>query len=309
MFGYIKPYKPELKLKEITKYSNAYCALCDQLKKDYGFTSRFILNYDITFLLLCLDHLDSTDKEKRRIRCPYNPAKVKKVQLSTNALRYSAFINYWLVTEKLFDDYTDDRNCFKSFLRKFLVSTGRFKKSKHIYAEKVNTLTSLLHKVYQNERSIVDSFDFDNVTNAFGTFFAEMFFTDHAALDKEVLLKKLFFQVGKWIYIIDAYDDFEKDIKKSRFNLLLSLSEKDKMEKAEAFEKALSIHLQLKQKIDTLLKELADIFYDECLINILTLGLDNVFYKITEKKYKDCLGRLAENGNGDLESLGQENRQ
>lgn len=86
MFGYIKPYKPELKLKEITKYSNAYCALCDQLKRDYGFTSRFILNYDITFLLLCLNHLDNSDKEDQKIRCPYNPMKVKKTQLSTKAL-------------------------------------------------------------------------------------------------------------------------------------------------------------------------------------------------------------------------------
>jgi len=303
MFGYIKPYKPELKLKEITKYSNAYCALCDQLKRDYGFTSRFILNYDITFLLLCLNHLDNRDVENRKIRCPYNPMRVKKVELSTNALHYSAFINYWLVTEKLFDDYADDKNYFKSFLRKYLISKKCFKKSKYLYAGKVNTLASLLHRVYQSENHIVDSFDFDNVTNAFGEFFAEIFFVDNIAFEKENLLRKLFFQIGKWIYIIDAYDDFEKDIKKNRFNLLYSLSENDKMEKTEAFEKALSIHLQLKQKIDVLLKELADFFNDECLINILTFGLDNVFYKITEKKYKDHLGRLTKNGNDSLEPL------
>lgn len=309
MFGYIKPYKPELKLKDINRYSNAYCALCDQLKRAYGFTSRFILNYDITFLLLCLNHLDNGEKENRKIRCPYNPTRVKKVQLSTEAIHYSAFINYWLVTEKLLDDYTDDKNYFKSFLRKLLISKKRFKKSNHLYEEKVNTLTSLLHKVYRSEKNIVDSFDFDAVTNSFGEFFAEIFFIKDIVFDKENLLRKLFFQVGKWIYIIDAYDDFEKDIKKKRFNLLCSLSENGKMEKMEAFEKTLSIHLQLKQKIDILLKDLSGVFDDECLINILTFGLDNVFYKITEKKYKDYLGRLTENGNNILEPMDQENRQ
>lgn len=193
-------------------------------------------------------------------------------------------------------------------MRKLLISKKRFKKSKHLYAGKVNILASLLHKVYQSESNIINSFDFDNVTNSFGDFFAEIFFINNDVFDKENLLRKLFFQVGKWIYIIDAYDDFGKDMKKNRFNLLYSLSKNDIMEKAEAFEKTLFIHLQLKQKITKLLKDSEDVFCDECLINILTFGLDNVFYKITEKKYNDHLGRLTENGNSILEPLDQKNR-
>lgn len=303
MFGYIKPYRPELKLKEITKYSNAYCALCDQLKKDYGFASRFILNYDITFLLLCLNYFNDNDIEKRKIWCPYNPIKNKSVMLSSSALQYSAFINYWLVTEKMLDDYNDDKNYFKSVLRKILVSKKQFKNIKTNYEEQVNSLACLLHQVYQNETNIIDAFGFDKVTNAFGDFFAEIFMVANVSEDEKMLLKKLFFQIGKWIYIIDAYDDFEKDVKKKRFNLLYSLSANEKMEKEEAFEKSFSIHLQLRQKIDVLLKDLVGVFNDDCLVNILTFGFDNVFYKITEKKYKDYLGRLTENGNGILESM------
>ena len=71
MFGYIKPYNQELKLKEIQRYSGCYCALCDQLKRDYGFLSRFILNYDVTFLLICLDYFAAEEKDARKIRCPY----------------------------------------------------------------------------------------------------------------------------------------------------------------------------------------------------------------------------------------------
>lgn len=305
MFGYIKPYKPELKLKEITKYSNAYCALCDQLKRDYGFMGRFVLNYDVTFLLLCQNYFDSNDEEFRRIRCPYNPLRVKMANFSKEALRYSAFINYWLVTEKLIDDYTDDKNIFKPLLRKILVSKKGFKSKSYRYQENVNELTELLREVYRSEQSIKDSFDFDRVTNTFGEFFSRIFVVTNISDSEAALLKKLMFQVGKWIYIIDAYDDFEKDIKKKRFNLLCVLGENGDIGKDEVFEKALAIHLQLKQKITALLRNIQDVFKDECIINILTFGLDNVFYKITEKKYKDFVGRLSSNGNDLLERVGK----
>ena len=300
MFGYIRVYKPELKLKEISKYSSAYCALCDQLKRDYGPLSRFILNFDITFLLLCLDYFDDNEKENRKIRCPYNGLRVKKTTLSAEALCYSAFINYWLVTEKLYDDYTDDRNFFKSLLRKILISKKQFKKSMCKYNKEIENLSALLHKVYQKEVNIIDSFGFDEVTNAFGEFFAEIFDVISIGKEEKNTLKKLFFQVGKWIYIIDAYDDFEKDIKENRFNLLCSLSD-DKMDKAEVFEKTLSLHLQLKQKINLLLKQLKGTFDDNCLINILTFGLDDVFYKITKKRYKENVERLTKNGTSNVE--------
>lgn len=307
MFGYIKPYKPELKLKEIVKYSNAYCALCDQLKCDYGLISTFILSFDITFLLLCLDYFYDGEKECRKIRCPYNPMKSRKVQLSRETLRYSAFINYWLVTEKLYDDYTDDKNYFKGIFRKVLTSNRQFKKNKAIYESQVQTLESMLHQVYKSEINITNSIDFDKATNAFGKFFAEIFNVIQIDTEDKILLKKLFFQVGKWIYIIDAYDDFEKDVKKNQFNLLYALAENDTMEKKEVFEKVFSIHLQLKQKIDLLLKKTKEFYVDECVINVLNFGLDDIFYKITKKKYKEYLGELTGYGNGNMEQMDAKN--
>ena len=294
MFGYIKPYKPELKIKELSKYSNFYCALCDQLKRDYGFFSRFILNYDITFLLIWLNLIDADEKVYRKIRCPYNPLRVRSVELSESAIHYAAFINCWLVTEKLLDDYHDDKNPLKSVLRKHLISKKGFQKSIKRYEAKTGTLSSLLTDVYQAEASVADSFDFDRVTNLFGRFFAELFFPDHH-IDREDVFKKLFFQIGKWIYIIDAFDDYQTDKKKHRLNLLQSLLENDETDQEMVFEKALSIHYQLKQKIMNLLQDLDGDLGDACLNNVLTFGLDHVFYRITEKKYKACLGRLTQN--------------
>lgn len=75
------------------------------------------------------------------------------------------------------------------------------------------------------------------------------------------------------------------------------------MNKAEVFENALSLHYQLKYKINVLVNILSDQITDECLINILTFGLDSVFYEITSKKYKKFLWRLNGNGDDGMESM------
>ena len=55
MFGYVLPCKPELKVREWTRYRAYYCGLCKELGREYGLFSRFLLNYDLVLLALCAD--------------------------------------------------------------------------------------------------------------------------------------------------------------------------------------------------------------------------------------------------------------
>lgn len=50
VFGYIKPVKAELKVKEWEAYQGIYCGLCKQLAERYGLFARMTLNYDFVFL-------------------------------------------------------------------------------------------------------------------------------------------------------------------------------------------------------------------------------------------------------------------
>ena len=50
MFGYIRPQKGELLVREFEQYRGVYCGLCKQLGKSYGFAARMTLSYDCTFL-------------------------------------------------------------------------------------------------------------------------------------------------------------------------------------------------------------------------------------------------------------------
>ena len=299
MFGYIKPYNQELKLKEIQRYSGCYCALCDQLKRDYGFLSRFVLNYDVTFLLICLDYFSFEEKEARKIRCPYNPMRVKRTRLSAESLRYAAFINYWLVAEKLKDDIADERSLWKRLLYKFIVANRGYKKSLAKYQRRVAQLSVMLQSVYQRENSVKTVADFDLVTNAFGSFFSEMFLLGIDTEQEESAQSQaeaVFFQIGKWIYIMDAFDDLQDDIKRKGFNLLFSLEEGKAITKETAFEKTLSMHLFIKHKIKSLLTATDLKIQDDCIVNIITDGIDFMFCKIVLKKYKEYKERLKNYG-------------
>ena len=62
MFGYVRPYKSELLVREYEQYKSVYCELCRELGKSYGWTARFTLSYDCTFyalLSLSLIHISA----------------------------------------------------------------------------------------------------------------------------------------------------------------------------------------------------------------------------------------------------------
>ena len=52
MFGYVRIYKPELKIKDYEIYKAAYCSVCRALGRHYGVIARGLLSYDATFLFL-----------------------------------------------------------------------------------------------------------------------------------------------------------------------------------------------------------------------------------------------------------------
>lgn len=58
MFGYVRIYKPELKVGEYEQYQGVYCSLCKQLGKSCGQTARLSLSYDLTFFALFRMALD-----------------------------------------------------------------------------------------------------------------------------------------------------------------------------------------------------------------------------------------------------------
>lgn len=215
MFGYVNPCKMELKIKDYEKFKSYYCGLCLAIKTNFGNLPRLSLNYDMTFLAILLDSLDTNKTEYFKSHCLVHPIKNKIFIKNNNALNYASFCNITLTYYKLIDDYNDDKSIKSKFLSSFL----------NIYLKKIDpSLKKLILYIEQNLKKLNDleQNPQNKTLDEFSHPFADLtgFIFSYYIKDEKYKLDLywLGYNLGKWIYIIDAYDDLEKDIKNKVFN-------------------------------------------------------------------------------------------
>ena len=127
MFGYIRTYVPELKVREHECYRALYCGLCHEMGRCNGCTSRLTLSYDFVFLALLRLCVTGESPTFRGRRCVVHPLKKRKAADSCEALahcaRCAALLNYW----KVRDDRADERGAkrWRALLLQPLLAGGR----------------------------------------------------------------------------------------------------------------------------------------------------------------------------------------
>lgn len=213
MFGYVVVNKPELKIKDFDKYQQYYCGLCQSLKKNHNKISQLTLNNDLTFVGILLSGLYEPQETIKEIRCPLHPVRKKKVR-SNSCLDYASDMTIVLTYYKLEDDILDE-NSFKSqFVRHLLKK--KFNNVKDKYPEKVNKIFHELDYIHLLEKE--NTKDLDLISGCFGRIMGEiMIYQDDIFKDD---LYNMGYYLGKFIYLIDAFEDIEEDIKKNTFNPL-----------------------------------------------------------------------------------------
>lgn len=289
MFGYIRVNKLNLLVRDYFSYRTCYCYLCNELGKNYGILSRMFLNYDITFLTLCLDGLEKEQGEAAIFRCPFNPFRKMSCIVSKQAIEYSAFINYYLAIQKINDDIIDEGKWFYRIVRYFLLKKHRYKSMCALYREQLQKLDVLLEQFNQLEQK--ESSSFDELTNAMGLYFAELFsmYLENRKLQDEQLSKHLrtvSMNLGKWVYLMDAYEDYETDRKKGRFNLLTHMMEADDSEnQINTHRKVQVIHQMMVFQMHNSLKEIIFEKNARIIKNIVEEGCFATYKRITKKKY------------------------
>lgn len=228
MFGYVRIRRDDLKVKDFNTYRRKYCGICKQLGKDYGFVYRAITSYDIVFLALSLENFEEATKPVK-FRCPMNPLKKININISEYVMEYAALINYHLAILKLQDDVIDEKSLLKKLALKLFMCNPRYKNIKNKFEEELAVISKLMEEVNTLERI---NANFDLLSNSFGEFFAEIFrlFFHHYKmnfLESWDDFYSLCFNFGKWIYIMDAYDDYIEDNKSNDFNLLNNIMQED----------------------------------------------------------------------------------
>lgn len=272
MFGYVTANEQELKVKDFNKYKAYYCGLCQSLKTKYGAPGQMTLTYDMTFLVMLLNSLYECEMKASRHRCMVHPLN-KRAMLQCEITDYAADMNLILAYYHLKDDWEDERKL--SGLAGSAVLKGKVEKAISIYPRQAKVIKEELQHLREYEQANVMEIDYP--AGCFGRLMAEMlaYKEDHW----EETLRQLGFYLGKFIYIMDAYDDLEKDKKEGNYNPLRQLSEDENYE-----EKCKEILLMMMGECSTEFEKLPCVLDIDILRNIIYDGVWKQYKKIQDEK-------------------------
>lgn len=217
MFGYVRPLKGELKVREYEQFKAVYCGLCHSLRRRCGFAARFIVNFDFTFMAMLLSENKKTCWEFKR--CIASPFKKKCCHCDDPALDvaadYSVILAYWK-----FKDAVRDDSFFKSLGAR--VSTLLLKRPYRRAAKNAPQFDSLTRENI-SALSVLESEKCDSI-DIVADKFAEILraASDGAQSDeRRRILSQVFYHTGRIVYILDALDDLKKDVEDNSYNPLV----------------------------------------------------------------------------------------
>ncbi len=221
MFGYINANYRELNTEQKEQYQSYYCGLCRELHRTVGKKGQILLNYDMTFLVLLLTGLYEPVNQKEDFTCALHPLK-KKTSRINEASEYAAKMNVLLAYQNFKDDWLDERSVYKRALMKMLEKD--YKAISLEYPRQAQAVENAMKRLMIAE--IGKESNLDAVSGITGEMLAEIFNwkDDHWADE----LRCMGFYMGKFIYLMDAYQDLKKDKKEGRYNPFIYNQMEDK---------------------------------------------------------------------------------
>ena len=213
MFGYININRNQLTEESKEAYQAYYCGLCQKLRNNFGAKGQMLLNYDMTFLIVLLTGLYELESQKQEFTCPMHPT-WKQTAWLNEATEYAADMNLLLGYHNLEDDWKDDKSYTKKALAKILEKDYVNVREKYKrQAEAVETYMEKLKAAEEDKEQ-----NLDVTAGLTGEMMGEIFDWKRDEWSEE--LHCLSFYMGKFIYLMDAYEDMEKDKKKKQYNPL-----------------------------------------------------------------------------------------
>lgn len=217
MFGYITPDKPDLKIWEFEVFRGYYCGVCKAMAKKSGHRGRIVLAYDCAFLALLLDSLEKEPVSGKQRRCLVHPLKKRYIVDSVSAVDYASDINVLLAYYNLIDKWQDEKNLLGP--AGMAVLKKGYTRVKKKYPDLVKEVEEELENLRELEKKNCDSID--EVSEPFARLMQKIFLYAKDSESTGKVLGWVGYNLGKWIYLLDAYDDIEDNIKRGLYNPLV----------------------------------------------------------------------------------------
>ena len=275
MYGYLRTHAPELKVREQEYYRAVYCGLCRTMGKCTGQCSRMTLSYDFTLFALVRLALTGEDLTVKSRRCVAHPLRKRPMAEPTPALALCAYASAILAHYKVKDDLRDERGLKRtaaSVVAPFIASMRRRSVRKG-YGDMDSGVYLAMKELCELEASRIPSVD--EPATLFGELMGKLLAYGLEGNEAK-LAHTVGLRLGRWVYILDAADDYAEDVKYRRYNPLACLYADPSMTE-------LTPHKREELKI-ALLAELAEL---ECAFDLLDTAdrpdlrgiLSNILYE------------------------------
>ncbi len=272
MFGYVTICEPELKMKDLRKYKAYYCGLCRKLKEDYGTMGQMTMTYDMTFAIILLSSLYEAKNRINHHRCKVHPVK-NQASFENEITQYAADMNVLLAYNHMKDDCADEKKVSG------LLGGGLLKKKAEKIAKQYPRQSKAIRESLQelSDCEKETSQEIDRSAGCVVRLLADLF------VYKEVMWeqtrRRRGFFLGKYIHIMDAYEDLKEDLHKQCYNPLKSL-----YERADYEEQIRQILCMMIAECSAEFEKLPCLLDVDILRKILSDGVWNRDKKIQKKK-------------------------
>lgn len=216
MFGYVTANYQELTREQQIRYGAVYCGICRRIREQSGNAARLGLRYDMAFLSLLLMSLYEPEENQGKNGCVLHPLH-HRPWIDNQFIRYAADMNVALAYYNCLDDWEDEgKRSAKAMAGLFEAHLPEIRER---YPRQCRAIEKCMEDLSQKERDNCPNPD--AVAGDFGALMAELlvYKEDLWAKDLRILGDSL----GRFIYLLDAALDYDKDARKGRYNPYLAM--------------------------------------------------------------------------------------
>ena len=216
MFGYVNVNWKELTKQQQSRYGAVYCGICRRIREQASNVSRLVLSYDMAFLSLLLMSLYEPEEQSGPNACGLHPIQ-KRPWVDNEYIQYGADMNVALAYYNFLDDWNDDRKLSAKLMADRL--EGHMDPIRQRWPRQCGAIENCIRELSALEKE--GCANPDRVANCFGALMAELlvYREDIWAAD----LRQMGTALGRFIYLLDAAVDFDRDRRKGKYNPYLAM--------------------------------------------------------------------------------------
>ena len=216
MFGYVSANASELTKEQKSRYNAIYCGICRRIRLQSGNVARLGLSYDMAFLAALLMSLYEPEEETGGRACMLHPVN-PRAWVDNRFIQYAADMNVALAYYNFLDDWEDD----KKYSAKLMADAF----SRHLpeienrYPRQCEAIRRCIRQLAELEKT--GCANPDEPAACFGELMAELFTYEEDLWAPT--LRQMGESLGRFIYLLDAALDYNKDRKKGKYNPYLAM--------------------------------------------------------------------------------------